>query len=172
MNRLGQAARLAEALMERFGRLLTAAAALSVGGIVIILVFSSMQRYILASPIPETEELAAFLFVALAFFSITEGFMSDRQIRIALVWRKLPQAMQGWMMILGHVLTIVVVGILIQQLFDFAWQSYQFNSRSYVADIIEWPWMMIMPFSLFVMCLGVVARILVDLDRVDRKSVV
>lgn len=166
METLGRIAGLAEAAMERLAWVLSAVAALSVAGIIAILVFSSVQRYILVHPIPETEELAAFLFVALAFLSIAEGFVSNRQIRILMLWRKLPPSVQGWAMILGHLLTIAVLALLILQLFDFAWLSFQFKSRSYVADMLMWPWMMIMPVALFVLALAAATRVLVDLHAV------
>ena len=67
MQALGRLARLAYAVSEALGRGLAAAAALAVAGIVLILVFSSVQRYALDQPIPATEELAGYLFVAFTF---------------------------------------------------------------------------------------------------------
>ncbi|MCP5368569.1 MAG: TRAP transporter small permease [Hyphomicrobiales bacterium] len=166
MKVLERAAQAAEAVMGRVAWLMSAAAALSVAGIVAILVFSSLQRYMLAQPIPETEELAAFLFVTVAFLSVPEGFTSNRQIRVLLVWRKLPDRAQGWAMVLGHLLTIAVLVMLIVQLRDFAAMSYEFQSRSYVSDFIMWPWMAVIPVSLGVLCLAVAARALVDLHAV------
>ncbi|MEJ8574185.1 TRAP transporter small permease [Microbaculum marinum] len=168
MELLARIAGLADASTRGLGRLLAIASALSVAAIVAILVFSAVQRYALERPIPATEELAGYLFVAVAFLSLTEGFTEGRQIRILPLWRRLPGRLQGWAMAVGHLGSLVVLAVLIRQTFDFAWASYQFGARSYVANLLEWPWMMILPFALFVLALAVAARFVVDLERTLR----
>lgn len=165
MSGFSAVARGAETASAYLARFLAALAAISVGGIVVILVFSSLQRYLLDQPIPATEELAAYLFVACAFLSMMDGLVNGRHIRLLPVWRNLPQSMQGWTMIAGHLAAIAVLVLLIRETFGFAWQSYQFGSRSYVANLLEWPWMMIIPFALATLAVAIFARMLGDLDR-------
>lgn len=148
--------------------MLAIGAALAVAGIALVLVFSSVQRYALERPLPATEEFAGYLFVAVAFLSLAEGFTEGRHIRVLPVWRRLPRRGQGWAMALGHLGSLVVLAILIRQTFDFAWASYHFGARSYVANLLEWPWMMILPVALFVLALAVLARLIVDLERALR----
>ena len=154
-----------EALSQRVSSLMTALSALAVFGIVLVLVFSSVQRYVLASPIPATEEVAAYLFVAMAFLAMVGGMVERRHIRILVVWRLLPSRLQAWAMFAGHIGAIVVLGILFWQTYAFAWSSYQLGARSYVADLLEWPWMMLIPASLALLSLAVALRALADLDR-------
>lgn len=163
---LARIAALLESAVTGLSWAMTAVAALAVGLIVAILLFSAVQRYVLASPFPQTEELAAFLFVVVAFFSIPLGFLKGRQIRIVALWRKLPPALQGWAAILGHLLTIFVLVMIIQETGAFAHLSYEFGSRSWNADFLEWPWQAVIPGSLAVMVLAVAARLLADLGRV------
>ena len=165
MSYFSAIARAAEVASEHLARFLAVLAALAVAGIVVILVFSSLQRYLLDQPIPATEELAAYLFVACAFLSMMDGLVNGRHIRLLPVWRNLPSGLQGWTMIAGHLLAIAVLVLLIRETFDFAWQSYQFGARSYVANLLEWPWMMIIPFSLATLAIAIFARMLGDLDR-------
>jgi TRAP-type C4-dicarboxylate transport system permease small subunit len=155
----------AEALSLRVARVMTALSAIAVTGIVLLLVFSSLQRYVLASPIPATEEVAAYLFVAMAFLAMVGGMVERRHIRILVVWRLLPVRWQAWAMFAGHVGAIVVLGILFWQTYAFAWSSHELGSRSYVADLPEWPWMMLIPVSLGLLLLAVALRALADLDR-------
>lgn len=157
---------LAQRAISGLASLLSALSALAVAGIVVILVFSAVQRYLLTRPMPETEELAGFLFVALAFLSIADGFVRNRQIRIEMVWRKLPPRLQGWATVAGHLLTLVVLALIARELYGFAWSSLEFGSRSDNADILMWPWMMVMPFGMAMLALAVVARIAVDLRRI------
>lgn len=157
---------LAQRAVAGLAALLAALSALAVAGIVVILVFSAVQRYVLTRPMPETEELAGFLFVALAFLSIADGFVRNRQIRIEMVWRKLPARLQGWATIAGHVMTLAVLALIARELYGFAWSSLEFGSRSDNADLLMWPWMMVMPLGMALLALAVVARIAVDLRRI------
>lgn len=163
---LARVAAAAEAGVAGLSWAMTALAAIAVALIVAILLFSAVQRYILASPFPQTEELAAFLFVVVAFFSIPLGFLKGRQIRIVVLWRKLPQGAQGWAMLLGHLLTIFVLVMVIRETGAFSHLSYEFASRSWNADFLEWPWQAVIPGSLAVLVLAVAARFLVDLARI------
>ena len=170
MSPLVSIGRHAETLSRRLAALLSILAALSVAAIVVVLVFSSVQRYALSRPIPATEEIAAYLFVACAFLSMMDGLVKGRHIRLLPLWKRLPQAAQGWAMVVGHVAALFVLAILIRQTFDFAWQSRIYGSRSYVANLLEWPWMMIIPLSLATLALAILARIAGDLGRIARAE--
>lgn len=165
MSRFSAIARAAEVTSALAARLLASLAALAVAGIVVILVFSSLQRYLLDRPVPATEELAAYLFVACAFLSMMDGLVNGRHIRLLPVWRNMPAKLQGWALIAGHLLAITILLLPVRETFNFAWQSYQFGARSYVANLLEWPWMMIIPFSLATLAVAIFARMLGDLDR-------
>ncbi len=154
-----------EALSRRVAAAMTALSAIAVAAIVVVLVFASLQRYLLSSPIPATEEIAAYLFVAMSFLAMVGGMVERRHIRVLIVWRLLPVRLQSWAMLAGHLGAIVVLAILFWQTFKFARSSYQFGARSYVADLLEWPWMMLIPASLALLALAVAVRSLADIDR-------
>ena len=120
----------------------------------------------LASPIPATEEIAAYLFVVLSFSSVVGGFVQGRHIRVLPLWQRLPPRLQGWTMLAGHLAAAAVLLVLVKQTFDFAWSSRAFGARSYVADMPEWPWMMVIPASLSLLALVILLRALVDFDRI------
>lgn len=158
----------AEALSRLIAALLTGLAALAVGAIVLVLAFSSLQRYALAQPIPATEEIAAYLFVCVAFLSMVGGLVEGRHIRILPLWRKLPMRAQNWTMLAGHLFSVAVLAVIIRETFAFARSSYEFGARSYVANLLEWPWMMILPAALTLLALAIAIRALADLDRALR----
>ena len=168
MTGFSRFAQACEAAATRLGQALSAIAALAVGAIVVVLAFSSIQRYVLARPFPATEEIAAYLFVAMSFLSMLDGLMKGRHIRLLPVWKKLPPGLQGWAMVVGNIATLSVIFILLRETFAFAARSYRYGSRSYVADLLEWPWMMIIPFALATLGLGAIARTPGDIDRIRR----
>lgn len=168
-ERIGLAAERAIGLLARG---LGGLAALAVAGIVIVLLISSIQRYVLARPIPITEELAAYLFVAMAFLALPEGFTTGRQIRLLVLWQRLPRRVQGWATIAGQIGALVVLAFLVRQTWGFAASSHRFGSRSYVGNMLEWPWMMLLPFALAMLMLALAARVLVNLGLVLRGEIV
>ena len=166
METFGSIADRVERLLGAIGVAKSVAASLAVAAIVLLLVGSTSQRYFIGSPFPFTDELGALLFVVIAFMSATEGFLSDRQIRIELVWRALPERVQGWAMIAGHAISLAVLWIILWETWRFATLSFELGSRSLIMEFILWPWMAVIPFSIAVLMLAIAARILVDLHAV------
>ena len=142
------------------------AAGLAVAGMVALLVGSSFGRYVFGRPISITEELGALLFVTLAFLSVTEGFMADRQVRIQVVWRLLPPRIKGWAMVAGHGLSVIGLVIIVWATWDFAYFSYQVNAETYITEIPVWPWMMLIPASLAILVAATVVRMAVDVHAI------
>lgn len=168
MTRLSRIAALFERISMLLARGLSFLAAIAVAAIVVILIWSSLQRYVLTHPTPVAEELASFLFVAVAFLAIMEGMVAGRQIRVLPLWHGLPRRCQAWAMVVGHVLSIGVLAVIVKQTADFALSSYEYGARSYVANLAEWPWMMIIPLALVALAFALFARLLTDIDRALR----
>ena len=170
MSALHGVALLAERVARWIGWIATAISALAVAGIVIVLTLSSTQRYLLAHPIPATEEIAGYLFVILAFLAVVGGFVERRHIRILPLWHRLPARLQGWTLLLGHVAAIAMLVLIVRETFSFAWQNRAYGARSYVANMLEWPWMMVIPVALALLVLVLALRVVVDLDRILRRE--
>ena len=156
----------AERALFVVSRIQASAASLAVAGMVILLVGSSFRRYVFGKPIPVTEELGALLFVTLAFLSVTEGFMADRQVRVQVVWRLLPPRIKGWAMVVGHGLSVIGLVIIVRATWDFAYFSYQVGAETYITEILVWPWMMLIPASLTILILATIVRMAVDVHAI------
>ena len=141
-------------------------ASAAVAFLVTLLVSGSLGRYLFNAPIAITEELGALLFITLGMLALTEGFVEDRQARIQIVWRLLPRHFRGWAIIVGHGLSIIILAVCVGETFKFAYFSFEVNSKTYIADILLWPWMMLIPFSLGMLALATLVRMLVDLRAV------
>ena len=162
----GAAATRAERVLLIVCTIQASAAGLAVAGMVILLAGSSMGRYVFGTPIPVTEELGGLLFVTLAFLSVTEGFMADRQVRVQVVWRLLPPRIKGWAMVVGHGLSVIGLVIIMRATWDFAYFSYQVGAQTYITEILVWPWMMLIPVSLAILVLATVVRMAVDVHAI------
>lgn len=170
MRTLFRLADWAERVSRALSWVLTAVAAVAVLGIVAVLVVASTQRYLLTHPIAATEELAAYLFIVVSFCSVAGGFVERRHIRVLPLWHRFPPRLQGWSILLGHLAAIVVLVFLFQQTWDFALSSQRYGTRSYVADLLEWPWMMVIPVSLGLLALVLALRVVIDLVRIVRRE--
>lgn len=163
---LGVVASRAERVMAIVCWIQASAASLAVAGMVLLLVGSSLRRYVFGKPIPVTEELGALLFVTLAFLSVTEGFMADRQVRIQVVWRLLPPRIKGWAMVVGHGLSVIGLVIIIRATWGFAYFSYQVGAETYITEILVWPFMMLIPVSLAILVVATLVRMAVDVHAI------
>lgn len=144
----------------------------AVVGILVLLVGSSLKRYLLGTPIPVTEELAALLFVAVSFCSMPYGYFARRQIRVLVVWRRLPPRLAAWGAVAGDVASIAVLGIVIQSMYGFTAFSFDVRAVSEVADIVLWPWMGLMMAMLGLLALAIAVRSVINIrDAVTGKRV-
>ena len=134
-------------------------AAAGILAIVILLVLSSLQRYVMGAPIPITEELAGLLFLGSAFLSLAYGFTENRHVRLELFWRLLPSPWREIAELLGLVLAIVALVALILVTYQLGAESFQGGHLSEMTEILLWPWRMIMSFGLGLLLLAIIVRI-------------
>jgi TRAP-type C4-dicarboxylate transport system permease small subunit len=155
-------------------RLAAYLSALGVLSIVVLLVASSLMRYVLGAPIPITEELAALLFLATAFLSLTYGFTERRHVRLELLWNLLPSPWREAAELLGLVLAVVALGFLINVTWSLGMYSYQSAGRSEMTEILLWPWRVLMPACLGLFLVAVVLRLLMQsitlASRIGQRS--
>lgn len=149
--------------VERLARLCIDIGCVATVGILVLLAGSSVKRYVLGTPIPITEELAGLLFVAVSFCSIPYGYCARQQIRVLMVWHRLPRRLASWAAVGGDLASVAVVGLLIQSLYEFTDFSHQVGAKSAVSDITLWPWMALMMAMLALLGLALASRSLVNL---------
>ena len=135
-------------------------AAVGIFAIVVLLVASSLLRYVAGSPIAVTEELAALLFLGSAFLSLAFGFTEQRHVRLELFWKQLPSPWREIAEILGLLMAVVALGFLITVTWSLAVYSFEGASRSERTEILRWPWRVLSPCSLALFLAAVVVRVL------------
>lgn len=134
-------------------------AAVGILAIVVLLVLSSLQRYVMGAPIPITEELAGLLFLASAFLSLVYGFTENRHVRLELLWRMLASPWRELAELLGLLLAVIALVALIIVTFDLGVDSFRGGHLSEMTEILLWPWRMLMSFGLGLLLLAVIVRI-------------
>ena len=134
-------------------------AALGIMAIVVLLVLSSLQRYVIGAPIPITEELAGLLFLGSAFLSLAYGFTENRHVRLELLWKMLRSPWRELAELVGLVLAIIALVALIIVTYELGADSFRNGHLSEMTEILLWPWRMLMSFGLGLLLLAIVVRL-------------
>ena len=134
-------------------------AAYGIMAIVVLLVLSSLQRYVIGSPIPITEELAGLLFLGSAFLSLAYGFTENRHVRLELLWKLLRSPWREAAELIGLVLAVVALIALIIVTYQLGAESFHGGHLSEMTEIVLWPWRMVMSFGLGLLLLAIVVRL-------------
>jgi len=151
-------------------------AAIGIFFLVLLLVGSSLKRYLFQQPIHVTEELGGLLFLATTFFGLTYGFVQNRHVRLELFWRKIPSPWNNICEAIGYILCIGGLAILIRETWSLTIFSYNLQSRSVMTEFLLWPWRLIIPtvltflgLAIFVRLLSIILRLFIE-EPTNRDS--
>ena len=123
-------------------------AAGTVGVTTLLVVVSSLMRYIIGKPFHFTEELGALFFMVISVFSMAYVLTIQRHIRIKLVLDHIPQPFQGYVEFFAHLIGLIIVAILIKETWNFSYVTHKMGGISPDAGIPLFPWMAVIPLSL------------------------
>ena len=135
----------------------------------VFLVLSSLKRYVQGTPLMVTEEATALFFVVVSCLCLPAGFVSNRHIRLALLWGLLPSPLKDWLEILGQLIALVILAILVHVTWSFAALSYDLGSATTMTSLILWPWMALVPVSFVLVGACIITRVLRSLLRLNGR---
>jgi|TARA_B100001964_G_C14091273_1_gene534904 TRAP-type C4-dicarboxylate transport system permease small subunit len=150
------------ALTARWGAYISA---IGIFFIVLLLVGSSLKRYLFQQPIHVTEELGGLLFLATTFFGLTYGFVRNRHVRLELFWRKIPSPWNKISESIGYVLCIGALVILVRETWLLTIFSFDIQGKSVMTELLLWPWRLIIPTILAFLGLAIFVRLLITVLR-------
>lgn len=127
-------------------------AAIGIGVITVLLVTSTLQRYLLNRPIPVTEELGGLLFLGIGFLSLAYGFACNRHVRLELLWRYLPHPWREILEVGGYLMALFALYVLVRETGSMTRFSIELAERTEMTELLLWPWRILMPA-----CLGLFA---------------
>lgn len=136
--------------------LCTAGAALGV--IVCLVAGSAIMRYVVGSPFGFTEEVVGLLFASLAFLSIAYCALSDREIRVDIVYKAIPAPLQRIGQLISSVALLIFAVWIGWLAYDFIALSYRIGARTDMTGITLWPWMALFPVMVTGIALSVFWR--------------
>ena len=160
-HRLLAAATRIETAAAVLARVLAFAAAAAVAAIMTLLVVSTIRRYALGTPVPQTEELGSLLFLAVCLLSIPYGFARGRHVRIDFVSRFLPPRWRLAFEAAGLMLGALALLILVRETWDLTVFSFEIGARSDMSELALWPWRFVLPLGLGLFTAAITLRALV-----------
>ncbi len=114
-----------------------------------LILISSLLRYVINKPISFSDELSGLLFVTLAFLSFPYVLLKSEHIRLSVFTEKLSDRNKIVCRLFSVVVFFSFSVIFIFQSWEFMSFSKLIQARTDVSGIILWPWMLLMPISIF-----------------------
>ncbi|SLN75538.1 TRAP transporter small permease [Oceanibacterium hippocampi] len=136
----GRGATLREAPSQIF--LILATVAFS--AMAIFVVASAAARYIAGAPFHFTEELVGLLFLIGTFLTFPHAATSRDQIRMTLFVEMLPRRAGMFSGLFSSLIVSIFSGWFCYALGKYAYTAFQFNTRTEQAEILIWPWMLLL----------------------------
>lgn len=157
-DRLSTAARRAQEWLTPVFRGLSVLAAIAGSSIVGLIGVSVFMRHVAYSPLYLTEELVGLLMTAAFFLALPLVTLKAEHVRVSVIVVNLPTQMRRW---IGLGAGLLGVGFC---LWYFAlclpWLEFAFqrNLKTEVARLIMYPWMALVPCSLFLTAIAFAIR--------------
>ncbi len=158
LERCLAAAERVEAGITVLARWAACLAALAVASITALLVVSSVKRYLFSNPIPETEELASLLFLAMGLLAIPCGLARGRHVRIELAWQRFPIRWRLGLEAFGLAIGVLAVALLVRETWQSTLFGYDIGARTDMNEIRIWPWQSMLPLGLGLFACALAAR--------------
>jgi TRAP-type C4-dicarboxylate transport system permease small subunit len=120
----------------------------------LIILISTLLRYLAGQPIPFSDELAGLLFLTMAFTTIPHVLSKSAHISLDLLTERMSFGLK-------KICSLFAAAIFIAFAITFSYQAWNFmefsrliSSRTDVSGILLWPWMALMPASM-ILCIAV-----------------
>jgi len=124
--------------------------------LVLLVVFGSILRYVVGTPLAIADETASLLFLSGSVLTLTYGYLDKKLIRISLFWDKLSDRWQKAADVVGTLAGAAVFGTIFWSTLLFAWDNYTFGTQTVMTNMPVWPWAMSIPVSLGLMSVSMV----------------
>ena len=129
-------------------KLMTGIAAVMVAVTTVLIVTSSIMRYIIARPFHFTEEICALFFMSISIITIPYVLYAGRHIRIRIIFDRVPESAQDILSLISYLITLCFTVFFIKESWSFCWETLEVAGTSQDASIPLFPWMALIPLSL------------------------
>lgn len=136
-------------IFEKLLRSLLILSSLAGFGMVIIVFLSVFQRYVLKSPLSFSEELVGLLLCSMLFLSLPHISNSEKHVKINLVFNLLSERAKLFTSILSSLVMITFCFWMIVETIPWLDFAIRLNLKTENSRLILFPWMGVIPLSLF-----------------------
>lgn len=157
--------------IQGISRFLSWLAALALAATTILIVTSSLLRYVVGKPIHFTEEVGALLFFSACILSLSHSFTINKHIRISILLDQLPKTKANILEILAILASLVFLFFFIKESWVYTAETYEFKSVSPDANIRLWGWMALMPLGTAIFFVNMLIKLVdIILDLVGKRT--
>ena len=133
-----------QSAVERWLHLLShamlALAGLANLAIFILVMLAVSMRYVVGSPLPETEELSGLLLAMSVFLVMPLTIIGNLNIRVTLITERLVGAARRISWVVGELILLVFLGVFAKEAWTFYHTALRFREKSEQAQLLLAPW--------------------------------
>ncbi|PLS21401.1 TRAP transporter small permease [Amylibacter cionae] len=145
-------------------------AALGMVSIVGIIMYSVLMRKFANSPVHITEEVVGLLLSVSLFLGLPMVTLKAKHVRVALLADRLKGSLQTGIQIAALLVGIVFFSWLIYETIPWFEFAFKRSLKTETSRILLYPWMALMPLSLFLTLVIFVARLFGIIDRIPKSD--
>lgn len=142
-----------ERWLQKLGQGLLVLAGLANFGIFVIVLLAVAMRYVVGSPLPETEELSGLLLATSVFLVMPLTIVANLNIRVTLVTERLHGAARRIAWIVGELILIAFLAVFAKEAWTFYQTALRFREKSEQAQLVLAPWKLA-AFAILLVCLA------------------
>jgi len=134
-------------LFDKFLRILLILSSLAGFGMVLVVLLSVFQRYVLKSPLSFSEELVGLLLCSMLFLSIPYISNSEKHVKINLVVNLLSEKAKLFVSILSSIVMIIFCSWMLVETIPWMDFAIRLNLKTENSRLILYPWMAVIPLA-------------------------
>jgi TRAP-type C4-dicarboxylate transport system permease small subunit len=131
---------LVERWLHRLGHGLLVLAGLANLAIFVVVLLAVGMRYVVGSPLPETEELSGLLLAMSVFLVMPLTIIANLNIRVTLITERLAGAARRISWIVGELVLIAFLVVFARESWIFYTTALRFREKSEQAQLVLAPW--------------------------------
>ncbi|WP_217351944.1 TRAP transporter small permease [Ruegeria sp. HKCCD8929] len=154
-------------------KLALACASLAAVGVVTIIGFiatSVVLRKFANAPLHMTEEVVGLLLSVSLLLGLPMVTLRSEHVKVSLLISALGPVARKWVALAGVVLSLAFFGWLLVESYEWFEFAYRRNLKTLTSRILLYPWMAMLPLSLIICMLILLARIAGILPEPERRS--
>ena len=116
-------------------------------GIVVVVLLSVFQRYVLKSPLSFSEELVGLLLSSMLFMSLPYILNTEKHVKITLISNLLQIKYKIWLTIIAYLINLIFSAWMLIETIEWMEFAIKLNLKTENSRLLLSPWMAVVPLS-------------------------